>query len=214
MTQEFRSNQTLLGLNDKEKRLTVLIAGYLADNHPPTLVAAFISNFQNFESGFDKPEADDAFKVIFEREKNNPRSKNPTLIQRIGLWNATTERDERSLRRALEKKLSEKTIAEMGVGIIRRISEEYPLLVNKDIMKVVLPSDVSSQPYGEYYNHISANKIFSPDTIVQAKKEGFMVKNLEIKLDSGKKEFLGKVGKNELCPCGSGKRYKKCCRNY
>ena len=22
----------------------------------------------------------------------------------------------------------------------------------------------------------------------------------------------GKVGRNELCPCGSGKKYKKCCR--
>lgn len=23
--------------------------------------------------------------------------------------------------------------------------------------------------------------------------------------------FLGKVGRNDLCPCGSGKKYKKCC---
>jgi hypothetical protein len=27
------------------------------------------------------------------------------------------------------------------------------------------------------------------------------------------KELTEKLGKNDLCPCGSGKRFKKCCRN-
>jgi uncharacterized protein YecA (UPF0149 family) len=25
------------------------------------------------------------------------------------------------------------------------------------------------------------------------------------------KNIFGKVGRNEPCPCGSGKKYKKCC---
>jgi uncharacterized protein YecA (UPF0149 family) len=25
------------------------------------------------------------------------------------------------------------------------------------------------------------------------------------------KEFDGKIGRNDKCPCGSGKKYKKCC---
>ncbi len=29
----------------------------------------------------------------------------------------------------------------------------------------------------------------------------------------GDKELLEKVGRNDLCPCGSGQRFKKCCRN-
>lgn len=29
---------------------------------------------------------------------------------------------------------------------------------------------------------------------------------------SGKKQdFPGAVGRNDICPCGSGKKYKKCC---
>jgi len=24
---------------------------------------------------------------------------------------------------------------------------------------------------------------------------------------------VGKVGRNDSCPCGSGKKYKRCCRN-
>ena len=29
----------------------------------------------------------------------------------------------------------------------------------------------------------------------------------------GDKELLEKVGRNDLCPCGFGQRFKKCCRN-
>ena len=29
----------------------------------------------------------------------------------------------------------------------------------------------------------------------------------------GDKELSEKLGRNDLCPCGSGKRFKKCCRN-
>jgi len=29
----------------------------------------------------------------------------------------------------------------------------------------------------------------------------------------GDKELLEKLGDNDLCPCGSGRRFKKCCRS-
>ncbi len=29
----------------------------------------------------------------------------------------------------------------------------------------------------------------------------------------GSKELAEKLGRNDLCPCGSGKRFKTCCRN-
>lgn len=29
----------------------------------------------------------------------------------------------------------------------------------------------------------------------------------------GDKELSEKLGRNDLCPCGSGKRFKKCCLN-
>ncbi len=38
------------------------------------------------------------------------------------------------------------------------------------------------------------------------------IKNLEILLNPPKTRVVEKkVGRNELCPCGSGKKYKKCC---
>jgi hypothetical protein len=29
----------------------------------------------------------------------------------------------------------------------------------------------------------------------------------------GNKELAERLGRDDLCPCGSGKRFKKCCRN-
>lgn len=29
----------------------------------------------------------------------------------------------------------------------------------------------------------------------------------------GEVEFLESLGDNDLCPCGSGRRFKNCCRN-
>jgi uncharacterized protein YecA (UPF0149 family) len=34
-----------------------------------------------------------------------------------------------------------------------------------------------------------------------------------VRIVHGDKELMEKVGWNDLCPCGSGKRFKKCCRN-
>ena len=31
--------------------------------------------------------------------------------------------------------------------------------------------------------------------------------------DFGNGNGKAKVGRNDLCPCGSGKKYKKCCMN-
>ena len=34
-----------------------------------------------------------------------------------------------------------------------------------------------------------------------------------VRMVHGDKELEEKVGRNDLCPCGSGKLFKKCCRN-
>ncbi len=36
-------------------------------------------------------------------------------------------------------------------------------------------------------------------------------KQVEVKLDSARKKGGAKIGRNDPCPCGSGKKYKKCC---
>ena len=34
-----------------------------------------------------------------------------------------------------------------------------------------------------------------------------------VRIVHGDKELAEKVGRNDLCPCGSGKLFKNCCRN-
>jgi uncharacterized protein YecA (UPF0149 family) len=34
-----------------------------------------------------------------------------------------------------------------------------------------------------------------------------------VRIVHGDKELTERLGRNDLCPCGSGKRFKKCCRN-
>jgi len=34
-----------------------------------------------------------------------------------------------------------------------------------------------------------------------------------VRIVHGTKELTEKLGRNDLCPCGSSKRFKKCCRN-
>jgi len=34
-----------------------------------------------------------------------------------------------------------------------------------------------------------------------------------VRIVGGAKELAEKLGRNDLCPCGSGKRFKRCCRN-
>jgi hypothetical protein len=34
-----------------------------------------------------------------------------------------------------------------------------------------------------------------------------------VRVVHGHKELEEKVGRNDLCPCGSGRLFKKCCRN-
>ena len=34
-----------------------------------------------------------------------------------------------------------------------------------------------------------------------------------VRVVHGSKELAEKLSRNDLCPCGSGKRFRKCCRN-
>jgi uncharacterized protein YecA (UPF0149 family) len=34
-----------------------------------------------------------------------------------------------------------------------------------------------------------------------------------VQIVHGEKELVEKLGRNDPCPCGSGKRFKKCCLN-
>lgn len=46
-----------------------------------------------------------------------------------------------------------------------------------------------------------------PDVVLQSVEEFRTVMRIK------ERAKRGKIGRNEPCPCGSGKKYKKCCLN-
>jgi uncharacterized protein YecA (UPF0149 family) len=57
----------------------------------------------------------------------------------------------------------------------------------------------------------------SPFEPMSKRRKGFpsetRVKRGDRAIRAGEIELIERLGNDDLCPCGSGKRFKKCCRN-
>ncbi len=61
----------------------------------------------------------------------------------------------------------------------------------------------------KYKSHNYGKTIVSPASILYASKVFSQIMSQEI--ENEEKPIIPKVGRNEPCPCGSGKKYKQCC---
>lgn len=94
-TKTFREHPSLTTAPKEHKRLSILFSGYLYFDDPPLQGFAIITNFQDFQTGFDDGQAWDEFAVTYWIEKR-PSERIPTLIQRVGNWRAMNGTDETS----------------------------------------------------------------------------------------------------------------------
>lgn len=72
---------------------------------------------------------------------------------------------------------------------------------------------MNSKQKGKYYEKV-IEKIIEEESVPEAERAANMLAQLEADMDGGyhKEEKSSiKVGRNDPCPCGSGKKYKKCC---
>ncbi len=89
-------------------------------------------------------------------------------------------------------------------------------LIGKQCTSIVLPSDPEAQPFAQYHSSKITHKIYSPSHIEARGGEfgAFFVESpsLEVQDSSGQPLILAvpKTGRNDPCPCGSGKKYKRC----
>jgi hypothetical protein len=58
-----------------------------------------------------------------------------------------------------------------------------------------------------HWQHVSLSGI-APASVADAHAEGQRLRRVRL----ANARAAGKIGVNSLCPCGSGKKYKKCCR--
>lgn len=98
----------------------------------------------------------------------------------------------------------------ISANLLRRIAEKYPnfMKVINEIYSTEMTIDELLEKYKPQY---LKEKIFSSTTVLYESK--VFEKTLGfIEEENSKPKFdAANVGRNDPCPCGSGKKYKKCC---
>ncbi len=98
-------------------------------------------------------------------------------------------------------------------NIIKRVMDKYPVFLERTnkILQTKYTVD-------ELLNHYKADslekKIFSSTSVLYSSKvfsDAVGIVNEEIEEAQNPKPQYENVGRNEPCPCGSGKKFKKCC---
>ena len=100
-----------------------------------------------------------------------------------------------------------------SANIIRRVAEKHPNFI--EVVNKLLGTDYTFEELLENYKYrYLENKIFSSTTVLY-KSKAFSKTLGIIEEDIEKPDLegvdLSKVGRNDPCPCGSGKKFKKCC---
>ncbi len=100
-----------------------------------------------------------------------------------------------------------------SANIIKRIAERHENFM--DVVNNLLGTEYTFDELLEHYkSRYLENKIFSSTTVLYKSKAfsktlGIIEEDIEKPSLEG--IALSKVGRNDPCPCGSGKKFKKCC---
>ena len=90
-------------------------------------------------------------------------------------------------------------------NILTRLNEKYP-----GFMDVVNREKGTNMTFEEMLTEYKPEQTFSPTTVLE-ESEIFSKVVDYISEQEEKTPPVKKVGRNDPCPCGSGKKYKKCC---
>lgn len=98
----------------------------------------------------------------------------------------------------------------VSANLLRRVEAKYPNFM-KVINKIYSTNMTFDELLEKYKPQYLKDKIFSSTTVLYESK--IFAKTLGyIEQEESKPQFdATNVGRNDLCPCGSGKKYKKCC---
>ena len=207
----------------EHRGLSVIFSGYIDSQPPPNLVWAIVTNFQNYESGQDE-EPWDRFKANYWQVKEGVVPAEVSYVQRIGTWVAMVDSDVDRLRSMLEERRSAKALVDAGVGVVREIAtrQEAGGFIGREVNSAVLPFlrppelDQGSAALQMGFHPIGASDaLYGSNQVISLPRMQVAVMDPKIEaVDSGRGTrpmAVQKVGRNKLCPCGSGKKFKKCC---
>ncbi len=98
----------------------------------------------------------------------------------------------------------------ISANLLRRVESKYPNFM-KVINKIYSTEMTFDELLEKYKSQYLKEKIFSSTTVLYESKT-FSQTLGYIEEEENKPKFdATSIGRNEPCPCGSGKKYKKCC---
>src|ERR1035437_799453 len=214
----FRNDKPLRSLHPRDKRLSLLITGFLYTETSPLCIQALVTNFQDVHTGRDSPEAWDAFQ-LFKTEEIHPRPERFTLVQRIGNWTACQPDDFDALRGMLDERKPPEAVVAKAEIVLRSIAARPAAqgTIGSQIDALVLPSSLNELPRSVYLSGKTTAAAYSPG-VVDLRKGGTRIGMLEVEWTAQSAEgssvvmATSRVHRNAPCPCGSGKRYRDCHR--
>ncbi len=99
--------------------------------------------------------------------------------------------------------------------LVKRLADKYENFT--DVLNDLYSTQMTLNEFLEKYKLVYLkDKIYSPTSVLYSSKAfadlmGFIPTPDETKAKEIQKTAGAKVGRNDPCPCGSGKKYKKCC---
>lgn len=100
-------------------------------------------------------------------------------------------------------------------NLVKRLADKYANFT--DVLNDLYGTQMTLNEFLEQYKlDYLKNKIYSPTSVLYSSKSfgdlmGFIPSEEELKAKEIQKTMGSKIGRNDPCPCGSGKKYKKCC---
>ena len=99
--------------------------------------------------------------------------------------------------------------------LVERLTDRYPNAINI-FNEVYGTQRTLNEILEEYKQDYLKNKIYSPTSVLYSSKAfsdlmGFIPDEKELKAKEIQQSVGKTIGRNDPCPCGSGKKYKKCC---
>lgn len=219
LTQRFNEND-LQAVSSDHRGLSVLFTGYRDDVPPPNIVAALVTNFQNFETGDDEEVWPEFRATYWAVTRHDVDPEKATYVQRIGKWDAMEHPlDEKRMRRVLSERRGVETVVDLGVGLIRKASNTRAgRVIGAEVQSAVLgfvrpeqvdrgelPIQFGFHPQGVVTTLHGANQVVSLPNFEVAVAQPMLQSHGDQPI------AVQKVGRNKRCPCGSGQKFKKCC---
>jgi hypothetical protein len=185
-------------------------------NRPPRLRASLLSNFERWNQV--RPSGvEDEFMFVHSGETRPRSAVEPAIVLVAGAGAVLSAPDLASLRNKVEGLSDGSALVGKASQMIRKAADDprSDHVIGKDLMAVTLYSDPTREELAEYLPERSTSTLFFPDRLYATGDPdtgGLAIRGAQIEVVDPTSEALWvrKVGRNQPCPCGSGKKYKRC----